>query len=345
MEKRKRLTIQDIADIVGVSKTTVSRYINGKYGNMSTETKENIRLVIEETGYRPSRIANALKTNKSGLVGLVLGNATASLTPYLLGSISDVVVQHEKKLIVANSNDNPSLERSLVKGMLDQQIEGLIVTSGYNFDFYEKLNGTELPVVLIDRIPQNTSMDVISINHRESSVIVAEHLIKKGFKKIVVVSSKITNPNSTLIIREEAVIDTYKKSFGKDSQCESIHIENSSYEKIKNVDDEIKIILRDKFQESRTNPTAIFITDTSLMGRFIGICHLLNIKLDERFTIAGYDFWNFRNMISPPITTIEHPIMELGRLATEHLIEQIETTEETEKVNPKTLQCTINFGD
>lgn len=146
----KPLTIQDIAEAAGVSKTTISRYLNEKYEYMSEETRLRIAAVISKTGYRPNRMANGLKTKKSGLIGFVMSNVMDSQTPRLLASICEACARNGKKIIVTNSEKDPEKERAMVYDLLDQRIDGLLVASGYNAEFYQKLDQEELPVVLVD---------------------------------------------------------------------------------------------------------------------------------------------------------------------------------------------------
>ena len=99
MQNKNNITIRDIADRVGVSKTTISRYLNGKYQYMSKETQQRIKKEIECANFRPNKLANSLKTFKSGLIGLVLSDMTAVLAPYIIGSVSTTAAKHDKQLI------------------------------------------------------------------------------------------------------------------------------------------------------------------------------------------------------------------------------------------------------
>ena len=72
--RMKKLTINEIAERAGVSKTTVSFYLNGKINKMSEETKQRIQHIIDETGYEPSAAARAMKAKGSGVGGVILAD-------------------------------------------------------------------------------------------------------------------------------------------------------------------------------------------------------------------------------------------------------------------------------
>ena len=90
---KNKITIQDVADMAGVSKTTVSRYINGKYEYMSEETRQRIGQIIEKTGYMPSTSAQSLKSNRTGLIGLLIADIGNPFSTALLTSITDSLHQ------------------------------------------------------------------------------------------------------------------------------------------------------------------------------------------------------------------------------------------------------------
>ena len=79
----KKLTINEIAERAGVSKTTVSFYLNGKINKMSEETKQRIQHIIDETGYEPSAAARAMKAKSSGVAGVILADTSEDTAPGL----------------------------------------------------------------------------------------------------------------------------------------------------------------------------------------------------------------------------------------------------------------------
>ena len=98
------MNINEIAKLSGVSRATVSRYLNDGY--VSEEKKEKIRKVIEETGYQPSSQAQMLRTKKTRLVGVILPKINSVTVSRMVAGISDVLAKNGYQLLLANTNNS-----------------------------------------------------------------------------------------------------------------------------------------------------------------------------------------------------------------------------------------------
>lgn len=335
--------IQDIASAVGVSKTTVSRYLNGKFEFMSGETKKRIEDEIAKTGYRPNRLANSLKTKRSGLIGLVMSNVMSNQSPQLLGSVCDTCAEYGKKIIIVNSEKDPEKEKSLVYELLDQRVEGLLVVSGYNIDFYRKLDREELPVVLADRVSGNADMDSVTINHAESTRKVINHLLGKGFENIVILKRNHKNPNNTPMIRVRAAEQACFEFFGDTEHSRTVTIDyEPKSEETSEKFIELTEVLQDCYRKSEKRRTAVFIAEQALMELVVCSYYSAKLQITDRFTMAGYCEWGMTNMIIPQISTIEQPIERMGQLATKRLIERIENNAPVQEAS--LLSCRVKLA-
>lgn len=342
----KQITINDIAKRIGVSKTTVSRYLNGKFEYMSQDTKKRIEEAIAETGYRPNRLANSLKTDKSDLIGVVMSNIMANQTPQLLGSICSTCTKHGKKIVVVNSEKNPEKEKQLAQDLIDQRVDGLLVISGYNSEFYQELDRDELPVVLADRVPKNVDMDSVAINHKESTYRVVSHLLDEGYQRIAVFSRPHKNPYNTPAIRVAAAEKACRDRFGNDARCVKVVVSNDADNTNSPDFDETMAQLVRFYEESFETPTAIFVAEASIMSSIACSYYRAGIELSHRFTIAGYSNDIIKRFFVPTICTIEQPLERMGELAVERLLKRIEIdkTGEEEPVRESILlSCLINM--
>lgn len=98
--KKSKITIKDIAEMAGTSKTTVSFYLNGKTEKMSEETKQRIEQVIRETNYCPSIVARSLNSKNSKLIGILIGDITNSFSNQIVKGIESEASRKDRKSVV-----------------------------------------------------------------------------------------------------------------------------------------------------------------------------------------------------------------------------------------------------
>ena len=167
----KKVTIDQVAKLCGVSKTTVSRFLNHKYENISAETRQRIERVIDELGYRPNRTAQRLKAGRSLLIGCCIGDLGSPFSGLLLRGITRVCEQAGYQVLFADSGEDPRKERLALEGFLENDVDGLIVnTTGGNEAFLTALAESGIPVSLADRsLPQSGLIDT-AVNEYEKSI-------------------------------------------------------------------------------------------------------------------------------------------------------------------------------
>ena len=123
MSAKKRYTISDIAKAANVSTTTISRYLNGHYEYMSEETKDRIRFIIDNCGYRPSVFAKGLKMNRSNLIGIILPVASTNMSSHFI---------HRICMACAKTKYNPlfmSIEMENERKEMKQEEESCLISS------------------------------------------------------------------------------------------------------------------------------------------------------------------------------------------------------------------------
>ena len=136
MEKKKRITIAQIAELAGVSKATASLVLNGKSAEyrIADDTRKRIQAVADECHYLPSFHARSLRETRSYTWGLVIPD----LTNFGFASIARALEAHCREagiqLLIACSEDDPALEQRVVDNLISRQVDGLIVACVDNHD-------------------------------------------------------------------------------------------------------------------------------------------------------------------------------------------------------------------
>ena len=127
MGRDGKITIKDIAEMAGVSKTTVSFYLNGKTEKMSEETRMKIQEIILRTNYRPNVAARTLNQKKTNLIGVIIGDITNTFSNKIVKGIEDTARKHGYQTLIGNSGYDPRRESSYVNRMLTLGADGFII--------------------------------------------------------------------------------------------------------------------------------------------------------------------------------------------------------------------------
>lgn len=314
-----KITIDYVAKRAGVSKTTISRFLNGRYEYMSDATRQNIKKVIEELNYRPNNLARSLKLNRSNLIGVLVSDIGNHFSSILVKGIEKVCKESGYNLIIASTDNDTLKEREYILSLLDNNVDGLIVnTAGGNDDFLIELSKKGLPIVLVDRSIKNTVFDTVVVNNYEVTSELILHLINNGYTRIGFFTEKVGDI-STRTERKQAFIDVCRK------YC--IEENNLVFE----VDDDLNKIEKDiasMIENARGLRTALFAVNGVVLLNVLQVAHKLNLKIPDDIAVCGYDDWGWASIIPPGITTISQPSYEVGAESAKRLIARINSGDE-----------------
>lgn len=141
-------TINDIAHAAGVSKTTVSRYLNGHFERMSEQTRQKIAQIIEETGYQANSQAQALSHRQSHLIGMVVADIENIFSSLLFKGADQVLAAADYSIMLMNANNSATLERRQLERLIKLRVDGVILQpSLMNADTYQLLVDAQVPTI------------------------------------------------------------------------------------------------------------------------------------------------------------------------------------------------------
>lgn len=310
------ITINDVAKAANVSKTTISRYLNGKFEYMSQDTRKRIQSVIEELKYRPSNVAQTLKSNKSGMIGVIIADIASQFSSILLKGIGDVCQANGYKVIISNVDNDPAKEREYLESLLDNKVEGIIVnTTGYNDELLIDINENKVPIVLADRIMDELKIDSVATNNYSITFDTIKFLAEKGYKNIAFFTQD-PERNSARHLRKKGYLAAMK---------EFLNIDAGNLIYTIDVNDQgttIKAI--EKFNAAYKNKLkAIFtVNGVTLLNVLQGIqeCHY---KIPEDFYVCGYEDWGWARLAYSEIPVISQHSYEVGVESANMLIKRI----------------------
>ena len=307
--------------MAGVSRTTVSRVLSGG-SFVSKNTKDRILKIIEEKEYKPSIIAQSLRTNRTRTIGLVLADIENPFYSRVAKGVIDAAEAKNYNVILCNSNNDIKSEERDIRTLVERGVDGLLLTTvELKMKTIENLRDKEFPFLLVD-----CKLDIPGVNYVVSddyygAELATEYLIELGHKKMFFLGNR-----KLLSLRERfrGFKDTLKRHKIK---SDNIFVPKK-FINIYGIYDIDKII---KYLLSREEKiTAIFAGNDYVAIKTIETITDNGFKVPEDISVIGYDNIKISSMVKVPLTTIRQPKYLLGKLATEQLLEILESRSDIE---------------
>jgi LacI family transcriptional regulator, kdg operon repressor len=316
----ERITMADVAREAGVSKSTVSQYLNKRYEYMSEKTKQKIEEAIETLGYQPNFLARSLKQKRTSLIGIIVANITHYFSTEVSRAIEDFFHQYDLQAIVCNADDDPEKEKKYIETLRAKQVDGLIIfPTGKNNALYENMVKQNYPVVFVDRKVENPDVFTVITDNTESTYKAIQHFIAKGHQNIAFAVQPLTV--STRIDRLEG----YKKALmdaGLEVNPDFI-IEGSIPEMKKKLEQLFSLEVK---------PTALFAANDRVFIALGEFTKEKGIKFGEDLDVVVFDNIPFSQMLETSLSFITQPAAEMGRKAADLLYQQIQKENQASEV-------------
>ena len=296
--------LTDVAELAGVSPTTVSRVINKK-GYLSEKTIQKVNDAMRELGYKPNNLARSLQGKSAKLIGLIFPNIRHVFYAELIDKLEHELFKKGYKTIICNSEHDSEKEREYIEMLEANQVDG-IISGSHNLGI-EDYNRVTAPIISFDR---NLSPDipVVSSDNYGGGVLAAQTLVKTGANDIIMITGN-DNSNSPTGLRHAGFA-----SILPDAPIINVSSDFSPVRK----EMEIKNIL------TQQKPDAIFASDDLTAILIINIAKELGISVPDQLKVIGYDGTYFIENYYPQLTTVKQPLEEIAFLCVELLLQKIE---------------------
>jgi LacI family kdg operon repressor len=313
------ITIKDVAEFAGVSKSTVSRYINGKIDAISPEKVKNIKKAIAELNYRPSKMAQGLKIKKSKLIGFVVADITNPFSVAAFRGVEEVCDQYGYSIMVCNTDNSPEKEREMLLKLEAHSVEGLILNAtGENKDILYSFAEHQVPTVLIDRKLPDLKLDTVTTDNRRITEEILQQIYSKGYTDVAL----FTEPIASISPRAEraAVYQEIAAVRNVDGIKRMYEIDVKDKKQLEKA-------LRSFINEMPEQRKAILALNGLIMLKIISCMEEIGLRIPQDTGIAGFDDTEWYKLIGPGITTIAQPSHDMGKTAMERVLKRIEGDE------------------
>jgi LacI family transcriptional regulator len=310
-------TIKDVAKKADVSIATVSFVINDSK-RISQKTKSRVLKAIKSLNYHPSKSAVNLVSGKTGNIGFILTDdhflrTEPFYTRIFLGA--EFEARNEGYYIILTSisqdfNENEPLPRFI----LNKSVDGVIIAGKIPPNLIERMSSYNFPTVFIDYIPPKNCCSLVLIDNIQGGILATNHLISLGHKNIAFIGGDINHPSLS------DRLNGYKQALNNANipVKNNLIITDAKYPDRQNGYDSAKKL----FQKNK-NITAVFAGNDAMA---IGVLHYLKdngYKIPGDVSLIGFDDVEADLMLSPPLSTIRVPKIEMGSEALKVMVNNL----------------------
>ncbi len=310
-----KVTIRQIADMAGVSVTTVSQILNNKGSRFSAETRKKVLDIVEEYQYKPDFFASNLITRRSKTIGMIVPDVTDFFFSKLVEGVESYINPLGYMLILCNSRQDLEKEMQSLQELSHRSVDGILLATpnqmpekyAVTSEFYR-----DHPLILIDRGINQRDFGRMLVKEYEGAYRAITYFVEKGHKNIGLLKEK------TGYYQLEERLNGYRHAL-KDSKI--------TY-KGKYVE-EGELTIEGGYQAakkllSHREVTAIFCSNDAMAIGCYKAIYEQGRKVPEDISVIGFDDLVLSRYITPPLTTVKQPIFDIGFTAAKFLVDAIE---------------------
>lgn len=180
---RTRVTMQDVADLAGVSRAAVSRTYTANT-SVSPAMRKRVEAAAAELGFHPNALARSLITRHSGLVAVIQRFGDSPFEPYLFTHLSRALQQHGLRTLALQAEDNGELDQSLLDAATYQAEAAIVAAGSVDTKVIERCRQLQLRIIEIGNVSTGDNIHSICIDNRQGIELAVEHLLSRGYQRI-----------------------------------------------------------------------------------------------------------------------------------------------------------------
>lgn len=319
-KKKKEVTIHDLAKELNLSASTVSRALNNQ-ASIGKKTKQIVKKLAKERGYRPNTLAASLRTKQSNTLGVIVPKIDRPFISSLISGIENAAQKAGYQIIITQSNDNLEMEQKNVQTLFNSRISALIVSlamSTQAYDHFDLFKDSNIPIVFVDRIPRQNKVEKVHINNFKAAFEATEHLIEQGCNRIAHLGG--ASHQQIYEDRKSGYLAALKKN---NLEVEEVLILEANVLSAKEGEKMANALL-----SMKRPPDGIFCANDRSAVSAIRVAKERSIKIPNELAIIGFNNDPVCEIIEPALSSIYHPAKEMGKIVVEHILAKVEGKEE-----------------
>jgi DNA-binding LacI/PurR family transcriptional regulator len=304
-------TIRDVAAYSGVSLGTISKYING--GVVKEKTRQKIEEAIKHLKYRPNNIAKGLRNARTFTVGVLMSKLNSDFNGIIISALEEYLLPLGYSVIVSECHENETMEIEKIKFLLHHMVDGIVImpyaSSGKQIEVIEE---NKTPFVVIDQLLQWHKTDGVVLDNAAAIEEPVETLIKMKHRDIAIITGDMA------LFTARGRFAGYEKAMNRNGiSIREEYVRNGSY----SISGGYEATL-DLFRLKKP-PSALVISNYDMTIGAILAVHFLHKSVPDELSLIGFDDFPLTRVVSPPLSIISQPMVEMGRSAARLLFRRI----------------------
>lgn len=329
-----RTTLRDVAEYLGISQISVSRYFQ-EPERLSAELRARIKQGVDALGYVPNLVAGGLASARSRVIGMVVPNISGPVFADTIQSFSDAVSARGYQLLLASSYFSESLEENAVRAFLGWSPAALVIESTHHSAATEEMIArTQVPVIEAWSFRPERGPMQIGFSQTEAGCLAAHHLVERGYRRIVYVQTGVAGDINARVRCEGYV--AVMREHGREPRV-FVPTESMPFNAGKQA---IEALTRGP----EPADAFVFANDNLAAGALL-YAPGLGLEVPRDCAIIGFGDFAFSSMLSPGLTTVRPPASAIGTLAARRIFELIDAEEQGQTIAQaqriESLSCTL----
>jgi LacI family transcriptional regulator len=315
MKKGHQVTMKEIAKKLGVSVSTVSRAMKDS-PELHPDTKKRIVEMAKSMNYQYNLLAQSLRISRSKVLGVIVPELTSHFFSSNISGIQDTAYKRGYNIMICQSNESFDQEKANIRTLVSSQVDGLLISLSRETKTYEHLQDIfdrGIPFIMFDRVTEEIPVSKITVDDAHGAYLVVKHLLDQGCRKIAYFSG----PEDLYISkkRKEGYLEALVE-YGIPEKDRKVYFTDLTLEMNRQVTLDML--------ESGDLPDAIFAMIDPVAVDVMIVLKEQGIKIPEQIALAGFTNNPTSAVVEPSLTTVSQPGYEMGQLAANHLLDQLE---------------------
>src|SRR5215469_16589278 len=303
-------SIKDVAKAAGVSTATVSRVLsNGEH--VRQEVRKRVMDAVERLEYRPNLLARILRSQQTTTIGLIVSDIRNPFFTSISRAVEDTAYEQGYSLFLCNTDENPEKEAIYLNLMQDENVAGVIFSPTRHTAAQFTASSLPFPTVIIDRSVGDAEVDAVLLDNVDSAFRLTMHLLEQGYRHIAALCGETSTTGRERYSGYAKALSAYGLSPA------------AEYVKFIQPRTEAGYAATLKLIDATQPPEALLTTNSLLAAGALQAMRERNLSIPGDIALVTFDETTWAALVQPAITLIEQPTYEIGRTATELLLQRI----------------------